>query len=349
MYKRTLSFVIAGLMFATAATPCGFHNYAPQPTLVDQLLSSDDIVLARQAPGNPFKFQAIEALEGSLAASEIPFLVDSTTRRQLALDANAAVLFARDGAYGPWQRLAFIDAAMAPVLRTVMTRLPVWEFGEDFDRFSYFASLVEHDDNRIHQLALRELDQADYSVLRNLQPEIDTARLLAQIDDPYQAEFKAIRILLLGLGGEGHLRNWLETGLKKNLSDGSLYLGAYATALIELVGPEGVTYVASNYLTDRNLPLFTRELLLEALALHGQTGEAAMEAAISGAVRNALWIDPDLAGAVARRFGSRGDWSHFSALETLYLEGAIYLPADKQDVSEYLTFARDSGVRPEQD
>ena len=46
MFKSTLSSLLTGLMVATAASPCGFHNYAPQPTLVDRLLGSDEIVLA---------------------------------------------------------------------------------------------------------------------------------------------------------------------------------------------------------------------------------------------------------------------------------------------------------------
>ena len=346
MFRNALASLFVGLTAATAASPCGFHNYAPQPTLIDQLLGSDDIVLARPAPNNPFRFEAFEALEGNLASSEIPFLVDSTTRRRLALDANASVLFARDGAYGPWQRLAFVDAAMAPVLETVMTRLPAWELGERVERFSYFATLVGHPDDRIHKLALRELDQADYSILRDLQIDIDPSRLLVRINDPYEFEFKAIRILLLGLSGKGQLRDRLEKGLEGSLMTESLYLGAFATAFMELVGPEAVTIIASKHLINRDLPPLTRELLVEAIALHGQTGDAAMETAITEAIESALWVDPGLAGTVARRFGARSDWSFQPALRALIEDGTVHLAADKQDITQYLTVSHQYGEQP---
>jgi len=346
MITKFNSFLLAGLLFGTSASPCGFHNYAPQPTMVDQLLGSDDIVLARAASDNPFRFEAFKALEGNLGPSEIPYLLDSTTRRRLALDANAAVLFARDGAYGPWQRLAFIDAAMAPVLNTVMERLPVWESGEDLDRFSYFATLVGHPDDRIHKLSLRELDLADYGLLRELRLEIDPSRLLHGLDNPFESEFKPIRVLLLGLSGADSLRDRLEQGVASNIAVDGRYIGAYATALIELAGPDAVRDIAGNYLTDRSLSIFTRELLVEAISLHGQTGDPVMDVAISEAIENVLWVDPSLAGAVARRFGSRSDWTHQPALEALLTEGSMQPLADLQDVSQYLTLAKEFGDQP---
>lgn len=346
MFKTAISSLLVLLMIPTSGSACGFHNYTPQPTLVDRLLGSDEIVLARSTSNNPFRFEAFEALEGGLGSSEIPFLVDSATRRRFMLDANAAVLFARDGAYGPWQRLALVDTALDPVLRTVMTRLSDWEIGDDYDRFSYFVSLLEHPDDRIHKLALRELDLADYSLLRDLRPEIEPARLLARLNDPSELEFKPIRILLLGLSGSDHLLTRLEMGIESNVTTEGLHLGAYATAMIELVGPDAVTNIASSYLTNHDLSLFARELLIEAIVLHGQTGDPEMEITISESIESALWVDPGLAGAVARRFGSNYDWSFQNSLQALLSEGTVQSMADKQDVLQYLTFAREAERNP---
>ncbi|MBT3143527.1 hypothetical protein KL867_20940 [Ruegeria litorea] len=347
MYRTTLSFLLAaGLTVPTSVSPCGFHNYAPQPTLVDRLLGSDQIVLARSAPNNPFRFEAYEALEGGLNFSEIPLLVDSTTRRRFALDTNAAVLFARDGAYGPWQRLAYVDAAMAPVVRTVMARLPSWELGEGTDRFRYFTTLVGHPEDRIHKLALRELDLADYSLLRSLDLRIDTPRLVARLNHLNENEFKAIRILLLGLSDDIQLRDRLAKGVQYNVRSGGTYLGAYATALIELVGPDAVTNLAARYLTNREIPLQTRELLIEAIALHGGTDDQDMEASISQAINSALWIDPRLAAAAARQFGARGNWSLQDAVQALLEEGTVLGVANKQDVSHYVVLANEALEKP---
>jgi len=347
MYRTTLSFLLAaGLMIPTSVSPCGFHNYAPQPTLVDRLLGSDEIVLARSAPSNPFRFEAYEALEGNLGSSEIPFLVDSSTRHRLARDADAAVLFARDGAYGPWQRLAFVDAAMAPVLSTVMARLPSWEIGDEIDRFSYFATLIGHPDDRIHKLALRELDQADYSILRGLDLKIDPGRLLARFNDPNETQFRAIRILLLGLSDDIQLRDRLEKGVEGSVRLGGASLGAYATALIELVGPDAVTTLAADYLTNQDLSLLARELLIEAIALHGGTDDLDMEASIFEAINSALWIDPRLAGGLARQFGSRENWTFQDVVQALLEEGTVLDVADKQVVSQYVAFAQEATKQP---
>lgn len=340
MNKIPLSLILAvGLMAATAAVPCGFHNYAPQPTMVDRLLSSDDIVLARSTPSNPFRFEVVEALEGSFTTPEIPFLVDSSTRRRFALDAGAAVLFARDGAYGPWVRLAYVDAAMAQVLDTVMERLPSWELEGDNDRFQYFASLMGHPDDRIQSLALRELDQADYRVLRNLDLRIDPGRIRTHLNLPTETDLKAIRILLLGLSGDIQLRTQLVNGVQYSVTSEGKYLGAYTTALIELVGPEAVTELAANYLTNREISIFARELMIEALALNRGTDNNGLDEAIFGAIHSALWVDPELAGGVARQFGAIGDWSLQAVLQASLDDGTVIDEANRQDVVRYLARA----------
>ena len=333
----------ACLFAATSAVPCGFHNYAPQPTLVDRLLGSDEIVLARSAPDNAFRFEAIKTLEGNQTEVEIPQLVDSVTRRRFAVDQTTSVLFARDGDYGPWQRLALIDAAMSPVLETVMARLPDWEVGDDRDRFAYFGSLLGHPDGRIHRLALRELDQADYGVLRDLGLEVDPAKILRRLDDPNESDLRPVRILLLGLSGSAQARARIEAGVESSVASDGNYVGAFATALIELAGPEAVTDIASSYLTDRNLPLFTRELLVEAVALHGRSGNPAMESAVIEAIESALWVDPAIAGAVARQFGSRSDWTFQTSLSAMAADGSVTDARDQQDVVQYVTLAQEFG------
>ncbi|WP_343211925.1 hypothetical protein QEZ52_20760 (plasmid) [Aliisedimentitalea scapharcae] len=347
MNKITVSFLLAvGLIVPNSATPCGFHNYAPQPTLVDRLLGSDEIVLARSAPNNPFRFEAIEALEGNLGSSEIPFLVDSVTRHRFAMDAQTAVLFARDGDYGPWQRLALVDATMAPVLSTIMEQLPAWEIGSQMDRFRYFATLLNHPDDRIHKMALRELDQADYATLRSLNLAIETRRLQARLDEPNEADFKAIRILLLGMSDDLQFRDLLEAGVENNVRSEGIYLGAYATALIELVGPEAVASIAAKHLTNSNHSLLSRELLIEAVALHGGSTSSEMETSVMQAINSSLWLDPRLAGAAARQFGARGNWSLAPVLKTLLEEGTVFEMADRQDASQYVIYAQEFKTQP---
>ena len=344
MRQTAFSFLLAlGLAAPQAAIPCGFHNYAPQPTLVDRLLDSEEVVLARAATGNPFRFEAYKALIGPLGSPDIPFLVDSVTRQRFAQDPEAAVLFAREGGYGPWQRVAFIDAPMAPVLGTVIASLPDWEYGEEAARFRYFATLVGHPDDRIHTLALRELDQADYSILRDLDIVANPGRLLARPDTRSDSDTKAISILLLGLSGDARVLGLLEQGVDSNARSEGRYLGAYATALIELGGPGAIQHLAAGYLTNPDLSLLARELLIEAIALHGETSDAELDAAILQTVSTTLWLEPRLAGAAARQFGSRSNWSLLSMLETLLAEGSVLDAADRMEVAQYVEYAREAG------
>ncbi len=338
--KVALSTFLAGVGLATSATSCGFHNYAPQPTLIDRLFGSDDIVLARPSPDNPFRYEAFKAFEGPLETVEIPFLVDSNTRTRFALNPEAAVLFARDGTYGPWQRIVFVDVAMAPVLDTIMAQLERWQYGEDLERFSYFATLIGHPDETIHKLALRELDQADYSILRQLTLQVDKDRLLEPLNGLYDVDFKAIRILLLGLSGEASLRPVLARGVEESLLADGRFLGAFATALIELEGPDAVAHLTSTYLTDRSVPLLARELIVEALALQSLTDQKDLQDTITQAIEGVLWIDADLSWAVARQFGARANWSFAPALQAVMDAGTVYSAAERQDISQYLEIAK---------
>lgn len=342
MIRTSFASLLGVVLMTTSVSPCGFHNYTPQPTLVDRLLGSDDIVLARPSSENPFRYEPVELLEGRIEYVEIPQLVDSTSRRRFALSSEAKMLFARDSTYGPWQQLAFVDAAFEPVLRTVMDRLSSWEMGDDEDRFSYFASILDHPDQRLHTMALRELDLAGYNLLRELSPTVDSVKLRERIDDPREADLKPIRILLLGLSGDENVASWLRDGLRDSVVAGGQYIGAFATALIELNGAEAVRYIAASYLTDLGVPRYSRELLVEALALHGQAEDLATGAAVSEAIESALWIDPGLAGPVARQFGSRGVWSQMAVLSMTLMQNALDSADDRQDVIQYLTLAAEA-------
>lgn len=324
---------------ATAASACGFHNYAPQPTLVDRLLQSDHIVLARPDPDDPFRFMATRAIEGDAAFADIPFLVDSTSRRRLAADPEAQVLFARDGAYGPWQRVAFVDAEMRPVLQQVTARLPDWEIGDEQDRFATFAALLDHPDPVIRVLALRELDRADYGYLVAHKLRVDPGLILSQIDNPAETELRAIRILLLGFSDSDVARARLERGLAQAIRFQGTLTGAYATALIEMGGPGQARDVARRYLAAPDLTLAAREMVLDALALHGQYGEEDMANAIDLAVAEALKEAPELAPAVARQFGARGVWTQSQTLAAMVRERAIASPLDILAISQYVALA----------
>ncbi|MDJ0859767.1 MAG: hypothetical protein QNJ03_11845 [Dinoroseobacter sp.] len=335
--RLALAFCLA----APAALACGFHNYTPQPTLVDRLSVRPELVLARPDSQNPYRFVAQITMGGAPQNADIPFLVDSATRRRLASDPSAFVLFARRGDSAPWERIVFVDNAMSELLDVVLTRLDAWANGDDADRLAYFASLIEDEDRIIRRLALREIDQAEYGALKALALSPNPVLILPTLFQPSEADLLAIRILLLGFSNDDIAAKTISQGLSRVApsASGSL-LGAYATALIEQRGPDGVGLIADNYLSDRSLPPTNRELLVEALAIHAQTGDAELTRAARSAVTRAVEVDPMLAPMAARQFGSRRDWSQVAPLRAALQDEAIRSPSDMITVAEYVYSGR---------
>lgn len=56
--------IMIWLLPVTAARACGFHGYLPERTVIDRMLDSDHIVLARADPANPFRYVAVDAIRG---------------------------------------------------------------------------------------------------------------------------------------------------------------------------------------------------------------------------------------------------------------------------------------------
>ncbi|MBE1282211.1 MAG: hypothetical protein GJ676_02765 [Rhodobacteraceae bacterium] len=330
----------------SVASACGFHNYTPQSTLVDRLLNSDHIVLARQDPSDPFQYSPTSALEGSINDVDIPFLVDSTTRRKLSLQSDHQVLFARDGMYGPWQRVAFIDNDLKPVLDAIMTHLGAWELGNDLSRFQTFASLMNHPNTTIRHLALQELDRANYGFLSTHPLPIDPNRILRVLNDPTQVDMKPIRVLLLGLSGDSSVAPVLERGLARSIPVQDSLIGAYATALIETQGQTAVQRLAQIYLADPAVPILSKEMIVEAFALHSQYGDDEMRQAVSDVMQDVLWYAPELAAAVARQFGARSVWTQAQLLQNMVKQGALSSIYDVLAVSRYVALAQEASSMP---
>lgn len=339
MQRLLTALILISMGTVSGAFACGFHNYAPQPTMVDRLIGSDHIVLARQNPANPFRYEVTKALEGNTDGVELPQLVDTVSRRRFAIEPDAQALFVRDGPYGPWLRVAFIDQSMRPVLDAVLANLNDWELGDEESRYRTFASFTDHPDPNVRTLALRELDRADYGFLLSEPLAIDAGRILSRFNNPTQRDLRAIRVLLLGLSGNPTAIEPLNRGFESAARFESSLTGAYATALIELEGADKATALARNYLVASDLPEASVEAIIEALALHSQYGDDAMKQTVAVAVSEAVQRNPRIAPAIARQFGARGVWSQQATMSELVQEGGLASPLDILAVSQYIAMA----------
>lgn len=296
---------LAGLGLGQTAIACAFHGYIPDPTLVDLLLATEHVVVARVDPSDPSRYAPIEALLGPQTQT-IPIAVDPTTRARLDGQVANTVLLARDGAYGPWVELAVLDAGFRTVVDHVMARQTSWVLGRDPDRLTLFASYVNDPNPDMRSLALQELDRAPYAALQALRlPEIQNLSTDLVNGD---ADLRPIRILLAGLSKDQNYSEFLSQELDAAIQSEKPYLGAYATALIELEGKSAARDIIDRVQTQDDLSVGARIKLLEALALQHKNAPAPTRRVISHGLTTMLQSSPELRDTILGQFGFAGRW-----------------------------------------
>ncbi|MEM9426782.1 MAG: hypothetical protein AAGA06_08765 [Pseudomonadota bacterium] len=287
------------------AIACAFHGYTPDPTLIDLLYASDHAVIARLNGDDPSRFVPVSALIGP-ETSGIPIATSPETRQKLLDAPGRTILLARDGAYGPWVELAVLDDRFRDVIAHALAQQPSWAWGGDAARAQHFAGLVNDPNPTLRRLALQELDRAPYATLRALdRPRVhDLKRELVTVDD----DLTPIRILLAGLSGDRDFSAVLQSELDEAIRDNVPYLGAYATALIELDGQPAVESILNRYLISDKLSLETRQKLLQALAIQHKTAPQETRRSIARGVAELMRNTPEIGDSVTRQFGIRNNW-----------------------------------------
>ena len=322
---------------ASVAFACAFHGYTPRPTLIDVLYDSEQVVLARPDPANPNRFQAVEALAGDVDLVELPQSPDATTRNALRAAPQSAVLFARDGSYGPWVQHGVIDAGYRTVLDVALTQQNQWQGNNPKARAQFFADQLTQPSDAIRRLALLELDRVDYATLRSLRIK-GLAPQVAALEGGDRA-LRPIRLLLAGLSGDKRLSPLLAGGVHKAATGNRRNLGAYSTALIELDGAEAVNTLLARYLADAGHSIDSQELIIEALAIQGLYGSRPVKRAIKRGMAAMLETRPQLAGAVARQYSRHGNWT----LGRAVAQAKVALPPqnakDGVAITKYIAYA----------
>ncbi len=343
--RRTLSTVAACAVLAGSAGACGFHMYAPEKTVIDWLVEGDHVVVARNAPGNPFAYVPVETLVDNGEPVAIGALVDSATRRRLALNPEDGVLFVHEPSTGRWERLAYLTPDYRDLVETVLSRRAGWTGPYDPDRFALFEGLQTHPSPAMRTLALREIDQAPYEMLRDIDLRIPVDDLLAGVRDPNGFALRPIRVLLLGLSDDPKARSALRTAIDSmgRVDTGSFILGAYATALIEIDGAAGIARLEDAVLNNPLLGIDTLEQVVSALAIHGGSGSPDLQGEIQKTLVRLMDARPVAAAAIARQYFTREDWSQADILEPVLRSGRLADAAVVMPVAMYLAQARAVG------
>ncbi|MCC1492257.1 hypothetical protein [Cognatishimia sp. F0-27] len=306
--KGTLGCVLAAMLALAApdrGAACAFHGYTPDPTLVDRLLATEQVVIARLSGPDGQRYVPVETLLGPPVA-EIPIAVDARTRARVAQNPAGTVLLARDGSYGPWMPVAVLDPGYRAVVEQVVARQSAWQLGRDRDRSRIFAKRLNDPNPALRHLALQEMDRMPYADLRALRlPRIVGLQQDVQTGDP---ELRPIRVLLAGLSGDRGYTPYLAGALDLAIARETPYLGAYATALIELEGRAGVAHVIGRITRNAQSDSVVTERLFEALALQYKSGPGAVRRSITRSVAELVRSNPAFEEVAARQFGFDGGW-----------------------------------------
>ncbi|SLN52979.1 hypothetical protein PSA7680_02762 [Pseudoruegeria aquimaris] len=332
----------SALLSAPAALACAFHDYVPRPALTDELAMSETVLLARPDAGAPFRFIPQEALRGGVQEVDLPYLVDSGTRRRLSANPEDHVLFIRPDDYGAWERSVYVDGDVRALLERLVAEIEREGYVSLERRVEIFGPLIESEHPVLQALALREADQLPYELMRLLPPPSDVGAQIAALRQPTAAQTHPIRLLLLGLSEDPAARAYLRAALVSAAGTGNTRnLGALAAAYVQSAGPEAVDEIARAFFEAPGGPRDGQaEPLIEALAIHGQQGDPATTAAIHHRVAGLLQSQPELLAPVARQFGGRADFTFADLAAGLLARGAVRSLEARNSAEEYVQRAR---------
>ncbi|SEI14121.1 hypothetical protein SAMN05216228_102775 [Rhizobium tibeticum] len=288
----------AFLVVATPAHACVLCLPYPQMTNADQVIGSDTAVFARENPAKPFSYVVLETFKGRYDGSAIPLFLDSTTARTLRLNPTVQVVLVQNRPGGIWKALGLAAGEYQGVMRQVAD----WHAGSKTpaERTIFFAPYLRHEDRSLAELAFLEVGRAPYATLRDLKTNVGRDNIYRTVNDIFHVEWHGLYILMLGMSDRpddiAFVRGKLKTAAKYGLTTN---LAAYATALIEMTGADGVTQLAEEYFVEPGRSNGELLEIVKALSVQGTGGAAELRGSIVNAYGGLLAVHPELAGYVA--------------------------------------------------
>lgn len=328
-------------LVASPAVPCAFDMVKPERTAIDWIVDSDRLVLARPSAENPFAFDVSGVLVGDDPGPPIGLLVDSASRRKLALAPADAVLFAHSADTG-WRRVAYVNDNFRTILDSALDHRLDWQNTMPQSRLDFIVALQDSTTPAHKVIVIGELDKVPYADLRQLDLRIPDERLLANLWTRSGYPYQAIQALLLGLSGTPAARAEIHAYIDRVADWGwANNLGAFAAAYIELEGAAGVQHLANTMLLDPNQPLDKLEQIVMAMSVHHGLADPPVKSAIQHSIDALVSQRAEAGIIVARQFSLRGDWSQSAVLEPLVRARAVAL-TDLLTISVYVAQSKDA-------
>lgn len=224
--------------------------------------------------------------------------LDSSTRRLLSGNENRSILCGWDGETGEWRRLALHDETLAPVVEDILAGAQAWQEDPSL-RFSYFAQFLGHEDKVLSGLAHIEVARAPYRELLNYADRLPREELRELLADLRRIEWHALYILFLARSDHPEDRERIRREMAESARFGLvIQSAAWATALLEIDGSEGITQLREWYGAGQSRRTEEREAVLAALVVHGNDGDPSLRDPIVELLGEFLRSDPALAPAI---------------------------------------------------
>ncbi|CUH48846.1 hypothetical protein RUA4292_03036 [Ruegeria atlantica] len=351
LVRMAAAFIITVTISIGSVAACGFDLVKPERSSIDWIVDAEKLVIARPRADNAFAYGVSELLVGSTSDIELPGLVSSTVRRQLALNLEDGILFAHvsgidDGIAGSgWRIVAQVDNVFRPVLNTALAHRKEWRAGYEQSRQDFVDGLQGNSDPNIRALVISEFDKMPYERLRTMDIRIPPQELLKELWTKQGYPYQAIRVLLLGLSDDYAAREEVHAFIDRAEDwDWANNLGAFSAALVELDGAKGAQKLADRLLLDPSQPLQKLEEVIMAFAAINKLAEPDVQTAIGLAISDFVALRPGAGEIVARQFAAVSDWSQAATLQTLVRQRSISGLTGVLTVSVYLAQAREANL-----
>ena len=348
-FQSVIAVVLLSLLSFVSVMNTSFAHpiLVPRPTqtLTDRLLQTDSVVLAREDPQRPFHYAAVKTLKGDSDVTSIDLFMTTQVRRRLSLDPELTVLIRRNPNNQEWEALGVANDEYEQVVLRILTFDNVWTPNEtdNPERLHEFASLLGHQDIRLHELAYLEIGRASYTSIREVGADVPLGKVRAMLVDPLYFEWRGLDIMLLGLSDDELDQVRVVNEMQQRQSQSiSLNLAAWTTAYLEVEGTEGLDQVVEWYLRNESRSRDELRSVTRALSGHANYDPKWRQPVVE-AYREMLKTHPNLAPDIAHDLIAWQQWDFSEQLRQLLPELKKTDPLGVQKVNLYLQRAMMKG------
>ena len=290
----------------------------PTESLADRILASEHVVLARENPDRPYTLRAIRSLKESASPPpQVDLFLDSATRRRLSLDANLSVLCGWFPEQGEWRRLLLYEKSVAPVVDEIISQSSAWREHPE-RRVQYFADFLTHEHTALSDLAHIEVARAPYAQLKQYADRIPGELLHEKLGNPRRVEWHSLYILFLAQSEDPRDQEFIRQEMADTARFGlSIQTAAWATALIEIDGRDGIQKLSELYLGDADRRPEEITAIHAAFRVHGNNGSVKLRDRVVAAYGKLLKKQPGLAPVLADDLTRWERFDHAAAFATL--------------------------------